>query len=138
METREPHSRQRAASFLTGRRKRLVLAPPSLGARTRRGGGSEPARPAIIDGERIISYRELWRDALGHSAALRSHGAEERDIMLVQLPNWHEFVVLAVAAEIARVVFAFCPIQWGLRETARALRLIKPKIWFTTRYPRGK
>jgi cyclohexanecarboxylate-CoA ligase len=107
-----------------------------LWERVRDAAASEPARPAIIDGERIISYRELWRDALGHSAALRSHGAEERDIVLVQLPNWHEFVVLAVAAEIARVVFAFCPIQWGLRETARALRLIKPKIWFTTRYPR--
>jgi cyclohexanecarboxylate-CoA ligase len=97
---------------------------------------SEPAKPAIIDGDTTISYRELWRDALRHSASLRSHGAEEHDIVLVQLPNWHEFVVLAVAAEIARVVFAFCPIQWGLRETARALLLIKPKIWFTTRYPR--
>ena len=98
----------------------------------------EPAKPAIIDGNKIISYGELWRDALKHVAALQAHGAEARDIVLVQLPNWHEFVTLAVAAEVARVVFAFCPIQWGLRETVRALRLIKPKIWFTTRYPRAK
>ena len=98
----------------------------------------EPAKPAIIDGDKIISYGELWRDALKHVAALQAHGAEARDIVLVQLPNWHEFVTLAVAAEVARVVFAFCPIQWGLRETVRALRLIKPKIWFTTRYPRAE
>jgi cyclohexanecarboxylate-CoA ligase len=107
-----------------------------LWERVRDTASAEPMKPAIIDGEKIVLYRELWRDTLKHAAALRAHSVEARDIVLVQLPNWHEFVVLAVAAELARVVFAFCPVQWGLRETVRALRLIKPKIWFTTRYPR--
>jgi cyclohexanecarboxylate-CoA ligase len=108
-----------------------------LWQRVCRTASAAPARPAIIDGDANVSYGELWRDALRYAAAMRGHGAQAGDILLVQLPNWHEFVVLAVAAEIARVVFAFCPIQWGLRETVRALRLIKPKMWFTTRYPRS-
>ena len=107
-----------------------------LWERVRDTASADPVKPAIIDGEKIVSYGELWRDTLKHATALQAHGVEARDIVLVQLPNWHEFVVLAVAAELARVVFAFCPIQWGLRETARALRLINPKIWLTTRYPR--
>ncbi|MGH7905567.1 MAG: AMP-binding protein, partial [Candidatus Binataceae bacterium] len=55
--------------------------------------------------------------------------------ILVQLPNWREFVALAVAAEISGVVFSFCPIQWGPRETLRALELIRPALWFTTAKP---
>jgi cyclohexanecarboxylate-CoA ligase len=99
---------------------------------------AESGKPAVIDAGKILSYGELWHDAVRQAAALRVHGAEPRDIVLVQLPNWHEFVTLAVAAELAQVVFAFCPIQWGLREIVRTLRLIKPKIWFTTRYPRAQ
>jgi acyl-CoA synthetase (AMP-forming)/AMP-acid ligase II len=68
---------------------------------------------------------------------MSAQGLEKRDVILVQLPNWHEFVTLAVSAEVSGVVFAFCPIQWGLRETVRALNLTRPKIWFTTRYPRA-
>lgn len=96
----------------------------------------QPHKTAVLDSNDAISYASLWRDALRIGAALHGQGLEQRDVVLVQLPNWHEFATLAVAAEAAGVVFAFCPIQWGLRETARALRLTRPKIWFTTRYPR--
>ena len=96
----------------------------------------QPQKSAVLDSGTAISYESLWRDALRIGAAIRGHGLERRDVVLVQLPNWHEFATLAVAAETVGVIFAFCPIQWGLRETARALRLTRPKIWFTTRYPR--
>ena len=69
---------------------------------------------------------------------MRRAGLDRRDVILVQLPNWHEFVTLAVAAEIAGVVFAFCPIAWDARETQRALRLTQPRLWFTTHHPRPR
>ena len=96
----------------------------------------QPQKTAVLDADNAISYASLWRDALRIGAAMRRRGLERRDVVLVQLPNWYEFATLAVAAEAAGIVFAFCPIQWGLRETARALRLTRPKIWFTARYPR--
>ena len=98
---------------------------------------SNPAKFAVIEGEKFISYGALWHDALRQAEAMRRAGLNRRDVILVQLPNWHEFVTLAVAAEIVGVVFAFCPIAWAARETQRALRLTQPTIWFTTQYPHG-
>ncbi len=95
-----------------------------------------PNKPAILEYDRETTYRDLWGATCRQSAAIKAVGAEARDIILVQLPNWTEFVAIAVAAELARVVFSFCPIQWDKRETLRALRLIRPRIWFTTASPR--
>jgi len=94
-----------------------------------------PTKSAVIDGAEVVSYGGLWQRALQQAAAMRRAGLERGDIILVQLPNWHEFVTLAVAAETAGIIFAFCPIQWNVRETQRALRLARPRLWFTTRHP---
>lgn len=118
-------------------RERGWWGRPPLWERVRKTALREPAKVAIFDAEQTILYADLWRQALRHSTAMSAQGLEKRDVILVQLPNWHEFVTLAVSAEVSGVVFAFCPIQWGLRETVRALNLTRPKIWFTTRYPRA-
>jgi cyclohexanecarboxylate-CoA ligase len=107
-----------------------------LWQRVRETAVQQPSKTAIFDAHTVTSYSALWKNALRIVVAMQGQGLEKRDVVLVQLPNWHEFVMLAVSAETAGVVFAFCPIQWGLRETALALRLIRPKIWFTTRYSR--
>jgi cyclohexanecarboxylate-CoA ligase len=108
-----------------------------LWERVRDVAASEPGKLAVIDGERLISYGALWAEALRHAQAIRRAGLHPGDVILVQLPNWHEFVVLALAAEIARAVFAFCPIAWDGHETQRALRLTRPRIWLTTFWPRA-
>jgi cyclohexanecarboxylate-CoA ligase len=109
---------------------------PPLWQRVERIAAAQPDKPAVIDDEHVLSYGNLWSAALATAAATRHAGVSRGDIVLVQLPNWHEFATLAVAAEIAGAVFAFCPIQWGVRETVRALRLIRPKLWFTSCVPR--
>lgn len=98
---------------------------------------ASPGKAAVIDEAGAWSYGELWDQAELYAAAMRASGLEKRDIVLVQLPNWREFVAIAVAAEATGVVFSFCPIQWGLRETTRALELIQPRLWFTTAAPRA-
>ena len=108
-----------------------------LWERVERTATAEPGRAAVLDAGHVLTYGSLWSSALRYAAAIRSAGLGRRDIALVQLPNWHEFVIAAVAAEISEVVFAFCPVQWGLRETTRALQLIRPKLWITTRSPRS-
>ncbi|GEM_PF-2272356 len=107
-----------------------------LWARVRDRAAAAPDMPAVIDDAGALTYGRLWQQSVACAKALKEAGLEPHDIILVQLPNWHEFVELAIGAESAGVVFAFCPIQWGLRETARALDLIRPKIWFTTTQPR--
>jgi len=96
----------------------------------------DPAKPAVIDADHVLSYGALWHAALRQAQAMRRADVDRGDVILVQLPNWHEFVVLAVAAEIAGIVFAFCPIAWDARETQRALHLVRPRIWFTAAAPR--
>jgi len=106
-------------------------------ARVRDTARRTPKKPAVVDADGAWSYDDLWREALRFAAAMTAAGLEPRDIALVQLPNWREFVALSVACELTRVVFAFCPIQWGLRETSTALALIRPRAWFTTARPRA-
>ncbi|HWM45293.1 MAG TPA: AMP-binding protein [Xanthobacteraceae bacterium] len=97
-----------------------------------------PGKLAVREYGRELSYGELWRMACRYSAAMTLSGVGRRDIILVQLPNWIEFVALAVGAELTGAVFSFCPVQWDQRETLRALRIIKPKAWFTTSAPRER
>jgi acyl-CoA synthetase (AMP-forming)/AMP-acid ligase II len=123
--------RRPAASW----RERGWWGRPPMWERVRDVAATTPGKSAVIDGDEVLSYGALWEHALRQAAAMRRSGLARGDIILVQLPNWHEFVILAVAAETAGIVLAFCPIQWDLRETLRALRLTRPRIWVTTLHP---
>ncbi len=107
-----------------------------LWARVRHSAATTPAKLAVVDSEAAWTYRDLWDEARTYAQAMVASGLGPRDVVLVQLPNWREFAALCVACELTRVVFAFCPIQWGLRETSAALALIRPRAWFTTNRPR--
>ncbi|PYO28069.1 MAG: hypothetical protein DMD86_16940, partial [Candidatus Rokuibacteriota bacterium] len=108
---------------------------PPLWSRVRQTARANPARLAVADDHGQDHYGDLWAEGLRHAEALRRSGVGRGDIVLAQLPNWREFVRLAVGAETAGVVLAFCPVHWGLRETVGALALIRPRLWFTTTAP---
>jgi acyl-CoA synthetase (AMP-forming)/AMP-acid ligase II len=95
-----------------------------------------PEKLAVREYGQDLTYGALWTQALRYSEGMKRSGVGRRDIVLVQLPNWTEYVALAVAAELSGAAFSFCPVQWDKRETLRALRLIKPTCWFTTAVPR--
>jgi acyl-CoA synthetase (AMP-forming)/AMP-acid ligase II len=95
-----------------------------------------PRKPAVVDAAACWNYDELWRQAQRYADAIAASGVGARDIVLTQLPNWREYAALVLACELTRTVFAFCPIQWGLRETSNALSLLRPRLWFTTSRPR--
>src|SRR5690349_3439158 len=104
-------------------------------ARVRETARITPGKRAVIAADGAWTYEALWREALRYAGAMTASGLGPRDIALVQLPNWREYVVLCIACEATGVVFAFCPIQWGLHETSNALALIRPRAWFTTNRP---
>lgn len=101
-----------------------------LWQRVRDAAATNGERLAVVDDTGHLTARRLWRNALSVAAALRRDGVGKGDMVLVQLPNWREFPVLAVAIEACGAVLGFCPASWGVRETARALDLLQPKVWF--------
>src|SRR5215471_17595968 len=70
-----------------------------LWARVRDQARAMPAKNAVIDETGTVTYGELWSRVGRCRAALKAAGVRRRDIVLVQLPNWHEFVTLAVSTE---------------------------------------
>jgi len=100
-----------------------------------------PDKPALVayradrEGSRRFSYREFGDAVARAAAALRGLGVGAGDIVAVQLPNWWEFVVVALAANrIGAVVNPLMPI-FREREMsymlgfAEARLLIVPKLF---------
>jgi len=60
-----------------------------------------PGRVAVVDrdGRAVHSYGELERDVSMAAAWLAARGVGAGDVVSIQLPNWYEFVVLAVATQ---------------------------------------
>lgn len=102
-----------------------------LWRRVRDRAAAEPGKPAVIDETGALTYGELWETALAGAAALQGAGLGRGEIVLTQLPNWREFVTVMLACEVSGAVFSFCPIKWGPRECARALDLLRPRLWVT-------
>jgi acyl-coenzyme A synthetase/AMP-(fatty) acid ligase len=72
-----------------------------------------PARPAVVDreGNAAHSYAELARDVSIVAAWLEARGVGIGDVVSIQLPNWYEFVVLAVATQrVGSVINPLLPI----------------------------
>lgn len=101
-----------------------------LWERVREAAQRDPDRLLVIDNAGEWTAGDLWAQARRVAGALAANGVGQGDLVLVQLPNWREYVALVVGIEAAGAVFGFCPASWGVRETARAIDLIKPRAWF--------
>ena len=100
-----------------------------------------PDKPALVAyradraAPRRFSYRELGDLTARAAAALRALGVGPGDVVAVQLPNWWEFVVVALAANrIGAVVNPLMPIfrerEMGfMLGFARAKVLVVPKLF---------
>lgn len=56
-----------------------------------------PDREAVYDGERRMTYTELYQEVNCLAAALQYMGIQKGNKVIVCLPNWHEFVVIYFA-----------------------------------------
>jgi cyclohexanecarboxylate-CoA ligase len=57
----------------------------------------DPTRPFLTDGSQTLTYDGLLEQAIRLAAGLRELGVDRGDRVAVQLPNWAEFAVTAVA-----------------------------------------
>lgn len=79
-----------------------------------------PEKPAVVDRSGTLTYRELLALVDRVAVGLLELGVRPRDVVSVQLPNWREFVVAALAIE--RIGAVVNPITTILRH--RELREI--------------
>ena len=69
----------------------------------------QPDQTFVSDGDGSLTYAELRGQAYRLAAALRQRGIGAGDRVVVQLPNWREFVVLYVA--LARIGAVMVPVM---------------------------
>ncbi len=81
----------------------------------------DPARPCVVAGERRFSYAQVSREAEALGAALADFGIEAGDTIAVNLPNWPEWIVTALAA--ARLGAVLVPVNPDLNAHELAYQL---------------
>ncbi len=63
-----------------------------------------PDQVAVIDGDEALTFRQLYNNALTLCAALHERGLKPGDVISFQLPNWHETMIINLAASLGRFV----------------------------------
>jgi acyl-coenzyme A synthetase/AMP-(fatty) acid ligase len=102
----------------------------TLSGRLAEAAARHPARPAVIDrdGEAVHSYAELGRDVSAVAAWLEARGVGSGDVVSIQLPNWYEFVVIAVATQaVGAVINPLLPI-YRRKELLHAFTVAESKV----------
>jgi cyclohexanecarboxylate-CoA ligase len=85
-----------------------------------------PQKTALIDARGRLTYQDLLRQSDDCAMGLLDLGVRRGDAVLVQLPNWFEFVVATLALErIGAVINPVAPI-FRERELRAMLRLAAP------------
>jgi len=95
-------------------------------------------RPAVIDGDRVLSFRELDERSAQFAGALRESGVRERDVVLLHLGNCVDFHIAYYGAlRVGAAVTLVNPLQPepGLRrqieETAAVAAVTQPEQFGT-------
>jgi acyl-coenzyme A synthetase/AMP-(fatty) acid ligase len=99
----------------------------------------QPARPAVIDrdGAAVHSYAELEGDVAGLAAWLEARQVGAGDVVSIQLPNWYEFVVVAVATQrVGGVINPLLPI-YRRKELLHAFTVAESKVVCTPAHYRN-
>ncbi len=114
-----------------------IGAELTVGAVTRHFARTEPAKRALYDGERSVTYGELDRDADRLAAGLLAQGVARGDVVCAYLPNCIDYVLVVLA--VARSGAIFSPINPRYRkfEVGAILRQARPRVVFTTRAQDG-
>lgn len=92
-----------------------------------------PAKEVIFDRTRRMTYEELWNESRYMAAALRDLNVGKGDKLAVCLPNWHEFVVVYLAAAFLGAVIVPCNTRYQQHEVEYILTNSGAKIAFCTK-----
>jgi cyclohexanecarboxylate-CoA ligase len=102
----------------------------TLSGRVRAHAAARPGATAVIDheGARRHTFSELDRDVRSVAGWLVDRGVGPGDVVSVQLPNWFEFVVAAVAAQsLGAVINPLLPV-YRRKELMHVFEVARPKV----------
>ena len=111
----------------------------TLSGRLAEAASREPTRPAVVDrdGDNVHSYAELGRHVAIVATWLEARGVGAGDVVSIQLPNWYEFVVLAVATQrVGGVINPLLPI-YRRKELLHAFTVAESKVVCTPAHYRN-
>ncbi|MDF1603742.1 AMP-binding protein [Nocardioides sp. YIM 152315] len=117
--------------MLTPTRPHGVAAPGSdglVGDLLSRVASDRHATPAVVDGDHILTYDELYARARSFAAGLRQRGFGAGDVALLQLPNWWETVVAAWGTWLAGGVVLPVVAIYRRHELSFVVRQVRPRV----------
>ncbi len=88
-----------------------------------------PRKEALIGSGRRYTYTELRRQADTMAYRLLQAGFKSADRVLLQLPNWPEFVISYFALQKAGLVMVLLTVNHTAREIAHLVDLTRPSGW---------
>ncbi|MFQ5913626.1 MAG: AMP-binding protein, partial [Nitrospinota bacterium] len=101
----------------------------SLGQMLDRSCDVYPDKEALVAGESRLTYREL-RDSTDRTAiAFIEQGIQKLDRVLLQIPNWPEFVYAYYGLHKIGAIPVMCRPRFSEREIAHFLKLTDAKAW---------
>jgi acyl-coenzyme A synthetase/AMP-(fatty) acid ligase len=98
-----------------------------------------PEQLAVVDrdGRAVHSYGELEQDAARFAGWLQARQVGEGDVVSIQLPNWYEFVVVALATlRVGAIINPLLPV-YRRKELLHAFAVAEPKVVCTPATYRG-
>jgi acyl-coenzyme A synthetase/AMP-(fatty) acid ligase len=111
----------------------------TLSGRLAEAAGRRPAHAAVVDrdGRAVHSYGALARDVSIVAVWLEAQGVGVGDVVSIQLPNWYEFVVLAVATQqVGGVINPLLPI-YRRKELLHVFTVAESKVVCTPAHYRN-
>lgn len=88
-----------------------------------------PAQEALVDKNARYTYGELRTHVDTMAFRLLEKGLQPGDRVLLQLPNWAEFVIAYFALQKAGLVMVLLTVNHTAREIVHLAGLTKPKAW---------
>jgi len=88
-----------------------------------------PEKEGLVDDTARFSYSDLRRKVDRLAMAFIELGIEQRDFVLLQIPNWHEYVITFFALQKVGAIAVLLIARHGPAEIAHVCSLTHPVAW---------
>ena len=88
-----------------------------------------PRKEALVDDTSRFTYQELRQKVDRLAIGFMGLGIKERDFVLLQLPNWHEFIIAFFALQKIGAIVVLLVTRHGLSEINYLCSLTHPVAW---------
>ena len=96
-----------------------------------------PNKEILIDDTTRLTYKELREKIDSLAISFIELGINERDFVLLQLPNWHEFIIAFYALQKVGAIVVLLVARHGLAEINYLCSLTHPIAWIGPEYYRN-